>query len=47
MPYESAAVTDLVLGPGCAIHDHELALLLYDCELTHVRVRRSEATYRR
>jgi hypothetical protein len=47
MPYESAAVTDLVLGPGCAIHDHELALLLHDCELTHVRVHRSEATYRR
>lgn len=47
MPYESTAVTDLVLGPGCAVHDHELALLLHDCELTHVRVRRSEATYRR
>lgn len=47
MPYESTAITDLVLGPGCAIHDHELALLLHDCELTKVRVRRSEATYRR
>lgn len=47
MPYEPAAVTDLVLGPGCSIHDHELALLLHDCDLTHVRVRRSEATYRR
>lgn len=47
MPYESTAVTDLVLGPGCAIHDHELALLLHDCELTHVQVRRSGATYRR
>ena len=47
MPYESTAVTDLVLGPGCSIHDHELALLLHDCDLTHVRVGRSEATYRR
>jgi hypothetical protein len=47
MPYESTAVTDVVLGPGCAIHDHELAMLLHDCKLSHVRVRRSEATYRR
>lgn len=47
MPYESTAITDLVLGPGCAIHDHELSLLLYDCDLKDVRVSHSEATYRR
>jgi len=46
MPFTPSAITDIVLGPRCVAHQHELELLLHDCGLSDVQVHLSSVACR-